>query len=603
MAEPPRTTIVERCEDERGSFSTRTYTQGRFLGKVGDMEGCCVSSQRRRRLAQGGFAVCYEMTCNTTGAKFAGKIVKKQSLEKPKARIKFSSEIRIHQMLLHPQVVQFQHYFEDDANCYLLLELCQNQSLSDLLRRRKRLAEHEVRYYIKQLVDGIAYLHSQCVIHRDLKLSNLFLTHDMQLKIGDFGLASLLDSREEKRKTMCGTPNYIAPEILNGHHNNGHSFEVDIWSAGVVMYTLLVGKPPFETKDVKNTYKLIRAIDYTFPPHISISSSAKSLIMDVLQKDPTRRPTLAAILAHPFLNAEPIPPSLPTNAMFLTPPKTMARRSPLAQLEPTASSSIASSASRSPSPSASSSLQKAAELDILDVMASNLSTAFFLAAENSENVVGQEILQAKLEMDGAPLHAANLWVVQYVDYTAKYGLGYTLSNACTGVLFNDWTKIIADTTTFGYVTRGASDAMEPPQRVHRLSRYPSELTKKVTLVAHFKEYIEADDSDEAKTLQRLLILDAPQPTSPMVYVSKWQKTRHCVMFRLTNNTVQANFFDTTKLMLSHDGKVVTYLDKQDEMHVRSIYHAIQTRDQPDLLKRLKYAKEMLQLMAHNAKAA
>jgi len=194
------------------------------------------------------------------------------------------------------------------------------------LRRRKRLAEHEVRYYIRQLLEGIQYLQSQRVIHRDLKLGNLFLTADMQLKIGDFGLATKLDSKEERKKTMCGTPNYIAPEILNGATNNGHSFEVDVWSTGVVMYTLLVGRPPFETSDVKNTYKLIRANNYSFPDEIPISSTAKSLVSSILKSEPSSRPSIDDIMKHSFLCNDAIPRSLPDSALFLTPPRHTAAR-------------------------------------------------------------------------------------------------------------------------------------------------------------------------------------------------------------------------------------------------------------------------------------
>ncbi|RHY47029.1 hypothetical protein DYB38_012005 [Aphanomyces astaci] len=595
-----QSTITERCVDEENRESTRTYTRHRFLGK-------------------GGFARCYEVTCDTTGAKFAGKIVEKQSLVKPKARLKFTSEIRIHRTLQHPRVVQFKHYFEDDANCYLLLELCTNQvrvhhhhhhpdqqphhdglqSLSDLLRRRKRLSEHEVRYYIHQLIQGVAYLHSKCVIHRDLKLGNLFLTTDMQLKIGDFGLASHLDSRDEKRRTMCGTPNYIAPEILNGHHNNGHSFEVDIWSTGVVMYTLLVGKPPFETKDVKHTYKLIRANDYAFPSDVALSATAKSLVMDLLQKDPTRRPSLASILSHPFLQEQSIPAHLPDTAMFITPSSSLPggrharhhHRSPLAPLDvhlrpakpPTAAAAILALP-----PSASSAITSQKQplppmypVDLLDEIVENLTAAFYYVAsadDNAENrVIGQNLLQAKLRVnmdDDDTLSPASLWVLQYVDYTAKYGLGYVLSNQCTGVYFNDATKIIASSTMFGYIDRSPDDqASESPQQVHSLSEYPVDLTKKVTLLGHFKEFIEGEETEESKCLQRNLLLDLPTVPTPMIYVSKWQKTRHCMMFRLSNGTVQTNFFDTTKLLLSHGGKQITYV------------------------------KDMLQQMVHNAKAA
>lgn len=95
------------------------------------------------------------------------------------------------------------------------------------------------------------YLHDKKIIHRDLKLGNLFLNDDMQVKIGDFGLATTLDYDGERKKTLCGTPNYIAPEMLD---KKGHSFEVDIWAIGCILYTLLVGKPPFETETLKVTH-------------------------------------------------------------------------------------------------------------------------------------------------------------------------------------------------------------------------------------------------------------------------------------------------------------------------------------------------------------
>ena len=111
----------------------------------------------------------------------------------------------------------------------------------------------------------------------------------MEIKVGDFGLATKLEYEGEKKKTICGTPNYIAPEILEG---KGHGYEVDIWSVGVIIYTQLIGKPPFETPDVKATYKKIRSGQYAFPEHVSISESARDLITKILQLDPSKRPTL-----------------------------------------------------------------------------------------------------------------------------------------------------------------------------------------------------------------------------------------------------------------------------------------------------------------------
>lgn len=166
------------------------------------------------------------------------------------------SEIKIHRSVKHANVCQFLHFFEDSENVYILLELCANQSMNELLKRRKRLHELEVKCYTMQIINSLKYLHSHRIIHRDLKLGNLFLNDKMMIKLGDFGLATKLDFEGEKKRTICGTPNYIAPEVLEGRA--GHSYEVDVWSLGVIIYTLIIGKPPFETTDVKATYTRIK---------------------------------------------------------------------------------------------------------------------------------------------------------------------------------------------------------------------------------------------------------------------------------------------------------------------------------------------------------
>ena len=123
----------------------------------------------------------------------------------------------------------------------------------------------------------------------------------MELKLGDFGLAAKLEFDGEKKRTICGTPNYIAPEILDG--KTGHSYEVDIWSFGVIIYTMVIGKPPYETPEVKTTYKKIRMNNYSFPDSVSISDNARNLITKILVLDPSKRPTLEEISNSPWLNS------------------------------------------------------------------------------------------------------------------------------------------------------------------------------------------------------------------------------------------------------------------------------------------------------------
>eukprot|EP00667_Euglena_gracilis_P013821 EG_transcript_14276 len=279
-AEQPHEVITESTPEGQ---PLRHYIKGRFLGK-------------------GGFAKVYEFTEMNTGRVYAAKIIDKQLLVKPKTQAKLRSEIKIHSALKHKHVVQFERYFEDYNNVYILLELCTQQTLMELQRRKKQLSELEAQYIMLQTIDAVKHLHQRSIIHRDLKLGNLFLSENMDVKIGDFGLAAEVEYGERKR-TLCGTPNYIAPEILDG--KQGHSFEVDIWCLGVILYTLLVGRPPFETADVKSTYKRIRENAYSFPESLAISSQARHLIRRILQAQPENRPSLADIEADPFFHTAP----------------------------------------------------------------------------------------------------------------------------------------------------------------------------------------------------------------------------------------------------------------------------------------------------------
>jgi len=271
--------------------------------------------RRGKLLGKGGFAKCYEATDMDTMELFAVKIVAKASISKPRAHEKLKSEIAIHNSLSHEGVVKFYNYFDCPEYVYIILELCPSQTLNEFMKRRpnKRLSEAETMFYLYDLIVALKYLHRRRVLHRDLKLGNLFLDADARLKVGDFGLAAQLEHDGEKKRTICGTPNYIAPEIIEGKH--GHSYEVDIWSLGVIMYTMLFGRPPFDTSDVKTTYRRIRYNQYSFPEGVSVSSQAKDLITDILKTDPRSRPSCDDILTSPWFQGSRLPPPAPLSVV------------------------------------------------------------------------------------------------------------------------------------------------------------------------------------------------------------------------------------------------------------------------------------------------
>ena len=289
--------IEEICFRENNKI--QRYEKGKFLGK-------------------GGFAKCFEMKSCETKKLYAAKVFEKKALVNPRSRKKLINEIKLHKKLKHENIVKFQHFFEDKENVYILLELCTNQTLNELLKRRKRLTDIEVHYFTIQILNALIYIHKHNIIHRDLKLGNLFVTDKMELKLGDFGLAAKIKFPGEKRRTICGTPNYIAPEILE--KKNGHSFEVDIWSFGVIMYTLLYGKPPFETPEIKTTYKKIRMNNFSFPEHFKVNILAQNLITKIFNLDPEKRPSLDMILADEYYQIfDKIPEFIPIASLACPP--------------------------------------------------------------------------------------------------------------------------------------------------------------------------------------------------------------------------------------------------------------------------------------------
>jgi polo-like kinase 1 len=271
--------VEEKIVIEKGDVLIRKYLKGRRLGNCR-------------------FANYYELTCLDTNKIYAAKVLPKSSLVKQRAKRKLISEIEIHKVLKNPNIVGFEHFFEDTDNCYILIEMCLNQNLGELLKMRKVMTELEVQIIMLQLIKALKYLHSHRIIHRNLKLGNIFLTDEMELKVADFSLATNIKFDGERKRTICGTSNLIAPEILDG--KIGYSYEVDVWSLGVILYTLLIGQPPFVARDLKTIYKRIKMNNCTFPEKCEVSEAAKSLITEILNSDPFKRPSLDAILNSDF---------------------------------------------------------------------------------------------------------------------------------------------------------------------------------------------------------------------------------------------------------------------------------------------------------------
>ncbi|KAL4230044.1 Serine/threonine-protein kinase plk4 [Mactra antiquata] len=251
-------------------------------------------------LGKGGFACVYRARAIKTGLEVAIKMIDKKLMKAAGMVTRVKKEVEIHSRLKHPSILELYNYFEDNNYVYLILEMCRNGELQRYLKSNcKVLSEDEARHFMKQILEGMLYLHSYGILHRDLTLANLLLTKDMDVKIADFGLATRLNGPEEKHFTMCGTPNYISPEVAS---RSAHGLEADVWSLGCMFYTFLVGSPPFDTDTVKLTLNRVISGDFELPDNLS--PEAVDLIHNLLQKNPMKRIRLYDVQKHPFMLKE-----------------------------------------------------------------------------------------------------------------------------------------------------------------------------------------------------------------------------------------------------------------------------------------------------------
>lgn len=218
-------------------------------------------------------------------------------IQKKKMEKRVFEEVSIHSKLKHPSIIELYKFFEDSEYVYLVLELAHMGELHRYLRESQRvMTEEETASILTQVVNGLLYLKSNNIVHRDMSLSNLLLTKDFKVKISDFGLATELKRPDEKHMTLCGTPNYISPEVAS---RASHGLPVDVWGLGCMMYTLLVGKPPFDTELVQSTLTRVVMSEVQMPSNLSLD--AQNLLNCMLQKNPTKRIHIDAVLSHPFM--------------------------------------------------------------------------------------------------------------------------------------------------------------------------------------------------------------------------------------------------------------------------------------------------------------
>ncbi|KAM3959474.1 phosphorylase kinase gamma isoform 1-T1 [Aphomia sociella] len=247
-----------------------------------------------------------------TGREYAAKIIdlsqeSQDGVDTHTMRDATRQEINILRMVAgHPYIIELQDVFESETFIFLVFELCKNGELFDYLTSVVTLSEKKTRYIMRQVLEGVRYVHSKSIVHRDLKPENILLDDQLNVKITDFGFAKVLKDGE-KLFELCGTPGYLAPETLKANMFEdapGYGMEVDVWACGVIMFTLLVGCPPFWHRKQMVMLRNIMEGKYSFtsPEWADISDDPKELIRRFLMVDPNERIALDDALNHSFFN-------------------------------------------------------------------------------------------------------------------------------------------------------------------------------------------------------------------------------------------------------------------------------------------------------------
>jgi len=245
----------------------------------------------------------------------AVKIIKKAAVKMDaKSQGRLETEVKILQSMKHPHIIPLHNIIETSATLYLIMELVKGGELFDKIVAKGYYSEKEASMLIKNVISAIEYLHQNNIAHRDLKPENLLLKEgdDTHVMISDFGLSRILGDRS-MAYTACGTPYYVAPEVLSG---KGYGKEVDLWSIGVITYFLLAGFPPFMGNNLREIVDQISIANYEFPAQYwdAISESAKDFIRKLLTVDKDQRATSQQALNHPWIkNPDAVPNAHLTN--------------------------------------------------------------------------------------------------------------------------------------------------------------------------------------------------------------------------------------------------------------------------------------------------
>lgn len=543
-------------------------------------------------IEKGFFGKCYIYESLKDWNFYAAKLIEKKTNHNSSTHQIIKDEIFIQKSLEHPRVVKIKFYGEDQNNVYIIEELCENHSLRDLIRTRKYLTEIEVQSYMFQIIQGLKYIHSNNIIHLDLKPGNIFLDEKLGIKIGDFGLNIQTRKCSERFFTFRGTLGYAAPEVIKPE-KKGYSYEADIWSLGIIMYNLLTGDIPFYNEEDTVNGELY------FPDErpnsqdnikgkekIVISNVAKDLIRQILVKDYKKRPGLMQILYHDFFHLGKFPkyPHIWT-----------LRRAP--SLEEIQEYNIQA--------------DKDGRVNKQNINYANL---YKLVIEDIPEIRYKDIDKYTLDINNTQINKIEYWV-NYIHRHDNF-IYYEINNGLFGVIYeNQNKKEVYDGLHLIYNEK--KDQLFEIKRgdlnddiiVYKIDKCPDEIIEKKKEFLNYykmkqKRFNEDNDSTQNKSeksksdenfIKNNILEESPKTIAEkelkLIYIKDIQYDKDGKRIILSDETFQFIFKDKTEILISNKKKVLGYVDKEKKLSFLSLNNVWKNWNK-DLKKRIKYIKQI-----------
>ena len=509
---------------------------------------------------------------------YAIKIFDKKILKEDKEKgDNVLNEIRIHRSLRHEHICKFEHCFEDKNNVYILMEYCPDGTLLNLLRKREKLNEIEIRFYMFQVLQVLKYFRLQKLVHRDLTLGNIFLKNYKEIKISDFGLAFRENEFDEKSGIICGTPGYFTPESQIFKY----SYKTDIFYFGMCIYYLFGGKSIFNTS--QQSYDFFSNGEFEPEKYlIKISEEACDLLKKIITVE-GKRIGIDKIYNHPFfkkgkgLDIDSFPNHEDKN--YMSQINELSNSLGIKPIEINKKNNSDSSSSESDSYSKDKKdingnnyqKRKTYRGSLLDGINLNLGMDknYNIINENEES---KAYLDSKNHINKTKIKTINInqiiYVIDFNDkYIKNYGIGYKLNNNNIGFVFNDESQMTKLNNEINYIFYHQKDTLTKMTENLIINIPPKNVAEDI--LKKIKILFQIDVEFINKKIKCVKNKNCINNIIEDIYVEKYKVGFKCMVFLLSNKNIQVNFLDGIIILFHRSPKALIYFsnNKKNDINI------------------------------------